>query len=146
MTTLFIKNIPANTRDQELVAFVRNATKPRFTLPFPVSTSLKCEILAILDKDLGSVECHGLAHIQPEKSAFRAIKRLNKTRLKGKVVFVREFHHRSWHNDRRSSARRRVPHNPERRTNDRRRQNLAVLDNITRRFITFENFNHRIFM
>ncbi|WP_396643643.1 hypothetical protein [Methylomonas sp. 2B] len=98
---LFIRNVPASTHLSELEAYVAPALKRRFL--FGGARILKAEILVILDKTTHTLEYHGLVHIDSDKVGLRAIKSLKGQRFKNKLVLVREYHNRNWHNDRRQT-------------------------------------------
>ena len=96
---LFIRNIPGNCHLSDLHEFVAPVLKRSF--PFRSGSILKSEILVIRDKHTNALEYHGLVYVDAEAAGQRAIKKLKGKRLKNKLVMVREFYHRSWHNDRR---------------------------------------------
>lgn len=96
---IFIRNIPELTLTKDLVEFVTPALKG--LLPLTSGKVVKAEILVLLDKRTKLTEYHGLVSVDSEKAGRKAIKKLNGTRLNGKMVVVREFVTRSWHNDRR---------------------------------------------
>jgi hypothetical protein len=109
-----------------VLAFFRAGLKtklPRF-LSEP-ATIEKCKVLKITDLDNGDVEFIALVHVNPEKAALKAIAKLNRTLLRGRLVEVRQYRYRSRKNDRRT---RRYPVSAqhERRSLDRRRPNLEV--------------------
>jgi len=82
-----------------------------------------CQIIKICDDDNGEEEYIAVVNVTPERAALRLIQRTNLTRLKGRLVQVRQYRYRSSRNDRRS---RRYPvgDDYERRDLERRRPNL----------------------
>jgi len=96
---IFIRNIPELTLTKDLVEFVTPALKG--VLPLSSGKVVKAEILVLLDKHTKLMEYHGLVSVDSEKAGRKAIKKLNGARLNGKMVIVREYVTRSWHNDRR---------------------------------------------
>ena len=78
------------------------------------------EIVELEKVDARSVR-FGLVTIPSERSAVKAIRKLDGKRLAGAVVTVREFFHRAYSNDRRSVHWRDIPwQGVERRRRDRR--------------------------
>jgi len=123
---LFIRRIPTDLSRRELEKIVREALKPKVWWPFgPPGTLTRCEVLAIFDKDTGDRERHGLVSIVPQRAAWRVIKRLNRSKMKGKMVEVRPYVKRMYQRDRRIRGYddRAIEH--EARTDDRRRPNLV---------------------
>jgi hypothetical protein len=119
---IIITKVGPSTTVKEVVAFLRAGARPVLGLGDP-PTIEKCRVVRIVDDDTGDVEHVALARINPEKAALRAIKRLSRTRLKGRIVEVRQYHYRSSRNDRR---RRSFPvvDEHDRRGHERRRPNL----------------------
>ena len=121
---IIVTKLGAGTGAQEVMRFLLSGAKPRFGLGFGESPAIeKCSVVKIVDDDTGDVEYVALARITPEKAALRAIKRLHGTKLRGRVVRVRQYHYRSRRNERR---RRFYPagSEQERREQERRRPNL----------------------
>lgn len=86
----------------------------------------------IFDKQFedGSRTRYAVATIEPDKLAEKAIRKLNGAYLQGNTVFLREFLHRSYNNERRAVGWRSKPwQGVERRTSERRRkQSLKPAD------------------
>ena len=116
---IFIKNAPANTSINDLYEFVEPALKRTF--PFKSGLILKAEILALKDKRTNELEFHGIMQIEPEKASHRAIRKLKGKKLKNKLVLVREYISRDWHNDRRINHGAVSAEIMEKRLGDRRR-------------------------
>lgn len=109
---LYIGNLPSDVDEAELRAFFKRCGKDK-----------RCRFVIVTKqcKD-GAVERYGLAAIEPERAALKALRKFDNARLKDHVVKVREFFHRSYNNERRSpNWRARRWHRPERRRFERRR-------------------------
>lgn len=119
---IIITKVGPSTTVREVTAFLKAGARPVLGLGDP-PTIEKCRVVKIVDDDTGDVEHVALARITPEKAALRAIKRLSRARLNGRIVEVRQYQYRSKRNDRR---RRSFPVAGEhdRREQDRRRPNL----------------------
>ncbi len=96
---IFVRNIPANSQISELQAFVASAVKRNFF--FRSGRVLKSEILVMQDMRTKAYEFHGMVHVDSDLAGARAIQQLKGRRFKNKLVMVREYKFRSWHNDRR---------------------------------------------
>lgn len=123
---LFIRKIPFNTLPSELHDFVGPALKGG--LFFQSGRILKAGILISHDKASEKIQFHGYVHIDSEKVGWRAIKKLNGKRFKNRLVIVREYKNRSWHNDRRLDALYVPQEILDKRVKDRRRGNAIDLD------------------
>ena len=122
---LFLKNIPASTRYDDIVEFIEPAIKGG--LLRQAGDLGRVQMLVIKDNDKNHIEHHGLVNIDPDKIAKKAIEKLNHRLFLGRKIEVREFFYRSWHNDRRLQEQ---PPNyvlPCERKGDRRRNNLKKL-------------------
>jgi len=123
---LFIRRIPADLSRRELEALVREALKPKLWWPFgPRGAMTRCEVLAIYDKDRGERERHGLVSIVPQRAAQLVLKRLDRSKMKGKVVEVRPYVKRMYQRDRRIRGYDGRSMEDEARRDDRRRPNLV---------------------
>ncbi len=126
---VFVRRIPADLTRRELEALVAEVITPRFAwLPFGVKGEVvKCEIIRIREKETGAMERHGLVTIRPDEAALKVIKRLNHTRINGKLVEVREYKVRAYQRDRRRTEEgQQSEGQDDRRQRDRRRRNLEV--------------------
>ncbi|KPK37545.1 MAG: hypothetical protein AMJ69_11140 [Gammaproteobacteria bacterium SG8_47] len=95
---LYIGNLPSDVDEQELRAFFKGCARDK------------------------SVKRYGLAMIEPDKAALKALRKFDRAKFKDSLVTVREFVHRSYSNERRSpNWRARHWHRPERRCCERRR-------------------------
>lgn len=118
---IIIKNIHPDTQISEIQEYVAPVLKRSF--PFKSGKLMKAEILMLRDKRTKAIEFHGLVFIEPEKLGHRALIKLKGKRIHNKLVSVKEYVSRDWHNDRR------VKHNNpstamiQKRIGDRRRGN-----------------------
>lgn len=140
---LFVRNIPVNTHISELQQYVTSGVKRSF--PFRSGRVLKAEILVIQDKRTKAFEFHGLVFVDSDKTGQRAIQKLKGKRFKNKLVLVREYHHRTWHNDRRFKQEH-VPNKfIEKRVTDRRRgSGVEVFKDLSRIFSSPEDFARKL--
>lgn len=94
---IFLRRIPAATTLSDLLDFVRPAIKGGlFRKPGRI---VAVSILELQDKRFRALEFHGLINVEPDVAAVHAIKRLKGRRFKGKLVAVRQYVQRDWHND-----------------------------------------------
>lgn len=122
---ILIKDIPRDTHFSDIYHFVAPVLQRHF--PFKSAYVAKTEILAILDKFTHKVEYHGLVLIEPEEADQRAIPRLNGKRLQNKLVIVKEYNTRDWHNDRRINNAGEAREAFNKRVSDRRRGHQVEL-------------------
>ena len=140
---LFIRNIPANSHPGELEHYVSGAVKRSFF--FRSGKILKCEILVLQDKRTKAFEFHGMVHVDSDKAGERAIQQLKGKRFKNKLVMVREYRFRSWHNDRRLRHGKVTDKIMEKRFSDRRRgEGLEVIKDISKMFSSYEDFTRKL--
>lgn len=130
---LFLRNIPAQTRIGDIAEFVAPAIRGGWFKRR--GQIVKIEILALHDKQVNTYEFHGLVEITPDTVAMRAIKKLNGSFLNGKMITVREYRIRSWHND---------PLSPKERLHqNRRRKDLEVIEDKSTLFVGQKEFHRR---
>jgi len=123
---LIITKLSPGTGVRDVMAFVRGGLRsriPRFLAQQP--SIEKCEVIQITDRDNRDVELIAVLNVSPEKAALKAIAKLNRTLLRGRLVEVRQYRYRSRKNDRRA-RRYPVAEQHERRGQDRRRQHLEM--------------------
>ncbi|TAK64181.1 RNA-binding protein [Methylobacter sp.] len=121
---ILLKNILSNTTEKDIEDFIQPAIKGSL-----LSKRGQIEHISILrqkDSSMEDFECHGLVTITPDSVAIKAINKLNKKRIKGKSVVVREYQTRRWHNDPRISREQLVEASKNKRKGDRRRRNLEI--------------------
>jgi hypothetical protein len=135
---IFLRKIPADTKLGELTDFVAPALKGG--LFKKAGHIVKIEILTLHDTLLNVHEFHGLVSVEPDSAGFRAIKLLKGSRFKDKLIVVRQYVQRSWHNDSRQ-AHKRFNLDVEKRKTDRRRgKYLEVIKDITGQFSSAGDF------
>jgi hypothetical protein len=123
---VFIRLLPESVTQNELRRFVSNGLRSRWLIAFPVSGKIRSvEIRKFTNGTSRSVEYHGIVDIEPAKAAVKAIRKLNRTLLKGKEVEVRKYYQRSVLRDRRIAMGARTP-SDERRKRDRRRGSMVM--------------------
>lgn len=76
---------------------------------------------------IGRIEFDALLRIEPDNAGHRVIRRLNRNRFKGKRIEVREYHLRTWHNDRRDEGFKSRIDFKEHRKTDRRCNNFEII-------------------
>ncbi len=122
---IILRRIPENTQDQEIIDFLESILKGKI---FQKAGSIESiSILALKDTQKNTLEYHGLITINSEAAAKRAIKQRNKKRFKNKPIIVREYFHRSWHNDQRVNMRQWNEELDNKRKRSRRRAKLEVI-------------------
>lgn len=136
---IILKNIPANTQTKEIEEFIWPAVKGGFFCKGGKIESI--QIKGQRDLQLNLVEFHALVRIEPDAVAMRVIKKLNRKLFKGKHTAIDEFHHRDWHNDRRTDAQQTVN---DRRHADRRRYRLEIIENISHLFSGKKSFHRKL--
>lgn len=137
---IILKNIPANTRNQDIEDFIRPALKGGL---FSKSGQIESiSILAQKDPKMHHIEYHGLVRIMPDAIAKRAIKKLNRKRINGKHVAVHEYQIRRWQNDPR--IRNQNEELSNKRQSDRRRRHLEVEKDISVQFSSEKGFNRKL--
>lgn len=137
---IFLRKIPVTTKIRELIDFVEPALKGGL---FKKSGKImEAKILAMQDTRYKALEFHGLISVEPDVAALRAIKRLKGQRFKGRLVVVRQYFHRDWHNDPRQHQNQTVTqHLSDRRRGCRRRgPNLEVIRDISENFSSAGDF------
>lgn len=119
---VFLRNIPSTTRYDDIFRFVEPGLKGG--LLRKSGRIERVQMLVIKDPKKESLEFHGLVRVEPDNVAMKMIAKLHRKPFLGRPIEVREYHHRSWHNDRRVYK---LPQNYVllcERKGDRRRANL----------------------
>lgn len=138
---IILKHISASTTRKDIENFVKPAIKGRL-----LRKSGDIERVSMLVQkvpDMLSYEHHALITITPDSVAEKAIKKLNHTRLKNKVICVDEYQTRLWQNDRRTN-REPVDKLVNRRKGDRRRRNLEVEKESSALFSADKTFHKKL--
>lgn len=124
---VFIQNMPESVSSEELQRLVNDAMK-RSWFPFRRRGSIEnLDIIRVHDRDNETVEHHGLVDIEPDGTALAALKRLNRSVIRGGQIIASPYAVRSAYRDRRGHK----PHAEDlsvidRRKRDRRRANLIM--------------------
>ena len=136
---IFLRRIPATTKLSDLLDFVGPAIKGGlFRKPGRIAG---VSILQLQDKRYRALEFHGLISVEPDAVAVRAIKRLKGQRFKGKLVVVRQYEQRDWHNDPRQNHNITVTqHLSDRRKVCRRGKDLELVRDISESFSSGGDF------
>lgn len=142
---IFIRNIPESTLTRELVEFVAPAL--RSVVPLKSGKVVSAEILVLFDNRTKLLEYHGLVGVDSEKAGRRAVRKLNGTRFHGRMVMVREYVTRSWHNDRRHDHAEAVDtFGKGLRKGDRRRgKAMEKVEDVSNLFSSDKNFTRKAF-
>ncbi|CAD6878837.1 hypothetical protein [Methylomonas albis] len=140
---IFVRNIPANSQISELQEYVAAAVKRNFF--FRSGRILKTEILVIQDTRAKAYEFHGMVHVDSDRAGARAIQKLKGRRFKNKLVMVREYKFRSWHNDRRLNLDK-VPDiiRDKRLTERRCGRSVEIIKDISKIFSSSEDFSRKL--
>lgn len=139
---IFLRNIPAHTRQSDIIAFVKPALKVSFIYKKGIIENIK--VLQLKDSRTNISGFHGLVTIQPDVAASRVIKRLNRKKFLNKYIAVREYYLRDWHNDSRINYDLQSSFKPEKRLAGRRRSSIEVVEEKASTFSSNEVF-HRSF-
>ena len=124
---VFIQNMPVSVSSEELQRLVNDAMN-RSWFPFRRRGSIEnLDIIRVHDRDNETVEHHGLVDIEPDGTALAALKRLNRSVIRGGQIIASPYAVRSAYRDRRGHK----PHAEDlsvidRRKRDRRRANLIM--------------------
>ena len=121
---IILRKIPSETLYQDIVAFIEPALKGKWFNKGGYIEEVK--ILTIKDPDKETIEQHALVRISPDSCAKRVIKLLNRKPILEKRIAVREYQYRSWRNDPRTSANKKLAEQLRRRKGSRRRANLET--------------------
>ena len=136
---LFLRNISAQTRHSDIVAFIEPVMKA--SLFGKKGTIERIKILHLKNSRTNISEFHGLVTIEPDVAAKRVLKRLNRKKFLDKHILVREYHRRDWHNDPRMNHDPFISTKHEKRIADRRRRNIEVVEEIKHTFSSSKIFH-----
>jgi len=135
---LILVALHPNTTKQDIQHFLKPAIKGGLLSRKGVIEEI--EIKGLYDNKTRSTEYHGLVIVKPAAVAKRVIKKLHRKALIGKHIALREYHHRTWHNDPRLNATSDYDY-PDRRIADRRRFHLQEIKQAEVSFASYENFS-----
>jgi RNA recognition motif-containing protein len=107
---IFVGNLSSHVTEKELQRFFKGYDKQASFQVFKLICS-------------SGTLYYGLADIEPDKLALKAVRKLNHKYLDGRHVILREFQYRAGNNDRRTLNWRTLPwQKVERRLNERRQK------------------------
>ena len=130
---VFIRMIPKSVTCNELSHFVHRGVDSLRTRFLGKQGSVdSVSIKRFTNQETQSVEYHGIVNIEPAASAQAAIRRLNRTTLKGVPVEVRKFYQRSPMRDRRRNQSDMDAASFENLRKGDRRRNLLDIDPVYR--------------
>ena len=140
---VFFRRIPEGTIRQDLIDLLEPILKGKV---FQKSGQIEdIKFLTLKDTQTNEIEVHALVSVNSDTAAKRVIKKLNKTAFKGKHIAVREYLHRSWHNDPRINMHEWNRELAENRKSDRRghkrKQSSA---GVAVKISSIKNFSRRI--
>ena len=121
---IFLARIPTDTSKQDIVNFMAPVLKGG--LFSPNGELLKIDILILQDRHTKAIETHAIVRIEPDKAATRVIFKLNRTKLIGKPINVRQFFIRNRANDRRRDNLPPITPPKKPRLGDRRRDLVEI--------------------
>lgn len=137
---IFLGRIPKETVKYEIIDFIRPALVAKmFQKPGQIEN---VKILGLLNTLTNKSEFHSLVSIEPDVAGTRVIKKLNRKFFKSKHIAVREYIHRSWHNDRRIKLHGWNEELMDKRQSSRRRSTLEEIKNFSTKFSN-DNMYHR---
>lgn len=139
---IFLRRIPGNTKKHEIIDFINPILKGGL---FQKSGHIEqIKILVLKNTQNNILEFHGLVTIDSEQVGKRIIKKLNRKYFKDKPIAVREYHHRTWHNDPRINMHEQNEELVNRRRSDRRRARLEVVEDVPTQFSSNQNFHRTL--
>ncbi len=139
---VFLRRIPANTRKRDIVDFITPVLKGGFLQKSGRIEDIKT--LVYKDTRTKIMEYHCLVTIDSDAVANRVIKKLNRKAFKGKHISVREYFHRSWHNDPRINMHEMNEELTNKRQGDRRRPRLEAVDDVSVQFSSSKDFHRTL--
>ena len=122
---IILRRISENTEKHEIIDFLTPVLKGGLLKRSGHIESIK--ILILKDTLKNTIEYHGLVTIDSDAAANRAIKKLNRKSFKNRNITIREYFHRSWHNDPRVNMHEWNEELDDKRKNNRRRARLEVV-------------------
>ena len=122
---IILRRISENTEKHEIIDFLTPAVKGGLLKRSGHIENIK--ILILKDTVKNTIEYHGLVTIDSDSAANRAIKKLNRKFFKNRNIIVREYFHRSWHNDPRVNRHEWNEELDDKRKGNRRRARLEVI-------------------
>lgn len=138
---IILERIPKTTNKSDIENFLSPAVKGKiFQKPGKIE-EIKISILKNTKNHL--LDHYGLVFIDSDEAAVRTIKKLNRKVFNGKHISVREYHHRSWQNDRRINSLKWDNNLISKRKSDRRQFNLKVRKSHAVSFSSEDSFHRK---
>lgn len=129
---IILRRIPADTNKQDILDYLNPVLKGGvFQKPGYIEG---IKILILRDTQNKELEYHALVTIDSDSAASRVIKKLNRKVFLGKHIAVREYFHRSWHNDPRINIAAYSKKLLNKRKGDRRQAKLELVDSVSVKF------------
>jgi hypothetical protein len=94
---IFLARIQPNTTKRDIVDFISPVLKGGLFASKGVLKNI--EIMVLRDSRTNATENHAIVQVEPDKVALRVIHKLNRKKLKGKPINVRQYHIRNREND-----------------------------------------------
>ncbi len=138
---LILRRIAKNASNQEIIDFLEPALKGSFFKKTGQIESINRLILK--DNRRETIEYHALVTIDSDTAAKRAIQKLHRKPFKNRLIIVREYFYRSWHNDPRVNMHQWNEELADKRKGSRRRRRLEVVNEESIKFSQKED-NFRI--
>lgn len=123
---IFLARIQPNTSKRDIVDFISPVLKGGLFAPKGVLKNI--EIMVLRDSRTNVIENHAIVQVEPDKAALRVVNKLNRKKLNGKPINVRQYHIQNRENDPRLKNRYPAPKFKEKRLSERRRDSLERLE------------------
>jgi len=125
---IFLVRIQNNTTKRDIVDFISPALKGGLFAPNGVLENI--EIMALRDRRTNSIEHYAIVQVKPDKASLRVIHQLNRKKLKGRPINVRQFNIRNRKNDPRLKNQYTALKSKENRLSERRCDSLEMQETI----------------
>ena len=123
---IFLARIQPNTTKRDIVDFISPVLKGGLFAPKGILKNI--EIMVLRDSRTNATENHAIVKVEPDKAALKVIRKLNRKKLNGKPINVRQYHIQQRENDVRLKNRYPAPKFKEKRLGERRRDSLERLE------------------
>ena len=139
---VFFRRIPKNTSRNDIVNLLTPVLKGKVYQKSGQIEDIK--FVTLIDNKTQEQEIHALVSIDSDAAAKRVIKKLNRKFFKGKHITVREYHHRTWHNDSRINMHEWNEELFDKRSTDRRGKKTKVGGGVAVNFSSNKKFNRKL--
>jgi hypothetical protein len=123
---IFLARIRPDTTKQDIVNFVSPVLKGGLFAPNGVLKNV--EIMVLRDNRTNATEYYAIVQVEPDKVSLRVIHQLNRKKLNGKPINVRQYYIRNRENDPRLKNKYPDLKIKERRLSERRCDYLEMLE------------------